>query len=209
LTATLSSIATPGTDYDFVVVAINDAGTSPQSGVLQARAADAPQTPATPTKVLANGTTITIEWAAVTFSGYSPLVGYKVYWNGGGTGALLTTPVYDTASPLVLTHTINTGLSPGQQYQFAISAYNAYKESTKSPILTLIAATVPAKPDPVFRSGSGTTSITFSWVAPYDGQSPITGYSILWNSGSGTVFTSVGTTGAATTSFTKSSLVNG
>jgi predicted phage tail protein len=34
LTATLSSIATPGTDYDFYVVAINDAGTSPHSGVL-------------------------------------------------------------------------------------------------------------------------------------------------------------------------------
>lgn len=68
--------------------------------------------------------------------------------------------------------------------------------------MVVIAGTVPDKPDPVFRSSSGLNSIEFSWVAPNDGNSPITGYSLLWNSGSGTVFSSIGTTGAATTSFT-------
>jgi hypothetical protein len=112
-------------------------------------------------------------------------------------------------SPLILQYMISSGLFPGQSYIFAVSAYNAFSESAQSPLLTIIAATVPAQPAPVYRSSSGLNSIGFSWLAPDNGNSAITGYTVLSNGGSGTVFSTIGTTGAATTSFVKSGLVNG
>lgn len=203
LTATLSSITTPGTDFDFVVKATNAAGTSNQSTALRARASDPPQTPSPPTKVSADSTQIQIQWPEVTFFGYTALSGYKVYWNGGGNGSILSTPLYVTGSPATRSYTVNSGLTPGQSYSFKVSAYNDQgQESALSSILVVIAGTVPNKPDPVFRSGGGLNFITFSWNAPFDGNSAITGYTLLWNSGSGSVFSTIGSTGAATTSFT-------
>jgi titin len=73
----------------------------------------------------------------------------------------------------------------------------------------VIAATVPATPDPVVRSSSGETSIGIQWSAPDNGYNSITGYIIKSNGGSGSTFSEIGTTGPATTTFTETGLTNG
>ena len=55
---TLADITQPGTAFDFVVRAVNDAGTSDDSPKLTVKAVDAPSTPLAPTSLFADGTTI-------------------------------------------------------------------------------------------------------------------------------------------------------
>ena len=100
-------------------------------------------------------------------------------------------------------------LTNGERYVFAVSSHNDIGESDQSLTIEIIAATVPAKPDPVTRSSSGATEIGFSWVAPDNGFNTVTGYVLKSNGGSGNVFTQIGTTGPATTTFTESGLGNG
>jgi hypothetical protein len=49
-------ISSPGTIYDFKVIAINDAGISTDSTVLSVRAADSPSTMQAPIKIFADET---------------------------------------------------------------------------------------------------------------------------------------------------------
>lgn len=188
--------------YDFYVTATNDAGTSLPSTVFQALAADSPSVIEAPIKIFADQTQIKIGWSAPTDTGYSDIVGYKVFWNGGGTGALLTTPLYDTASPSIFTYTlVPPALVSGMQYSFAVAVYNSVTSSAPSNIVQIIAATVPAQPTPVVRTSSALTAITIAWVAPDNGGSPISSYKVLSNLGSGTALTLIGTTGGSTLSF--------
>jgi len=98
-----------------------------------------------------------------------------VYWNGGGSGQILSTPIYDTQSPSILTFT-TTAVTAGTKYSFTVAAYNLVSTSSQSNIVQVIAATVPGQPAPVTRTASALTAITFSWTAPSTGGSPITSY---------------------------------
>jgi hypothetical protein len=77
-------ISSPGTVYNFLVNAINDASTSINSMVLSVKAADSPSTMQAPYKLFADESTIQIGWQPPSDTGYSDIVGYKVYWNEGG-----------------------------------------------------------------------------------------------------------------------------
>lgn len=59
---------------------------------------------APPFKVSADTGQITIGWAAPTDDGFSSVVGYKLYWNGGGSGNIIETEIYDTASDSIFTY---------------------------------------------------------------------------------------------------------
>ena len=185
---TKSDLSSPGTEFDFVVSATNAAGMSAQSSPSRIKAADPPGAPDQLEKLFADGTSIRLSWATPAQDGHSPIEGFYVYWNAGGGDPLLPSPIVDTADPLVLTHTFDAP-TPGERYVFAVSAYNDIGEGAQSLTIEIIAATVPAKPDPVTRFSSGSTSIGFSWVAPNDGHNSITGYIIKSNGGSGNAFT--------------------
>ena len=60
---------------------------------------------AAPFLIYADTTQIQIGWTAPSSTGYSNLQGYYVYWNGGGSGQILSTPVFDTQSSSILTYT--------------------------------------------------------------------------------------------------------
>jgi hypothetical protein len=163
-----------------------------------------------PHKILANTEQIQIGWQQPTDSGYSELLGYFVYWNGGGSGAMLSTPIYDTQSPSILTYTfLPPMLVPGETYSFAVAAYNDVQTSEMSNILQVIAAEVPDQPAPVQRSSSAVTAVTFTWVAPANGGSPIRSYIVQSNGGSGTVFTQLAVVGPSTLSYQAISLTTG
>ena len=121
---------------------------------------------------------------------------------------MINTAVLDTQSPSTLSHTF-TSLTPGERYVFAVSAYNSLFESLKSNTVEIIAATRPAKPDPVTRSSGGLTEIVISWTAPDDGDNPISGYIVESDGGNGGSFSQIATSGAATTTFSHTDLTNG
>ena len=102
-----------------------------------------------------------------------------------------------------------TSLTPGERYVFAITAYNSLFEGPLSDSIEIIAATAPAKPDPVIRASGGLTEIVVSWTAPNDGDNTITGYIIESDGGDGGSFSQIGTSGAATTTFSHQDLTNG
>ena len=139
------AVTQPGTVYEFKVRATNGAGTSVDSAVLQAKAADQPSTIAKPIKIYADIHEIQIGWTEPDETGFSAILGYLVYWNGGGSAQIIDTPIHDTASSSVFTYTLYPpNLQAGVRYSFAVASYNDVTTSEKSPILQVIAASVPS-----------------------------------------------------------------
>ena len=162
-----------GASFDFAVTATTAAGSSGQSTALTVKAVDAPSTPATPTKVSQDRTEIQLGWTAPASDGYSAIQGYRIYWNNGGGAPLITdSPAIDIDNGATYSHTF-TGLTPGERYVFAVSAYNEVFESGRSETIEIVAATQPAKPDPITRSSAGPTEIGIQWTAPDDGDNAI------------------------------------
>lgn len=47
-------------------------------------------------------------------------MGYFVNWNGGGSGDIIVTPIFDTKSPSIFTYTlVSPNSTPGMKYSFA------------------------------------------------------------------------------------------
>ena len=128
------SVSSPGATYEFIVYAVNAAGTSAASSVLSVIAADQPSVMSAPFLIYADTTQIQIGWTAPSSTGYSNLQGYLVYWNGGGSGQILSTPIYDTQSPSILTFT-TTAVTAGTKYSFTVAAYNLVSTSSQSNIV--------------------------------------------------------------------------
>jgi hypothetical protein len=100
-TFTTPNSLTTGTTYQFKVVATNAVGdsiASPQS--LDLMAAVVPSVPLNLAKFAATGTSITISWVASTSTGGTPLTGYNVYCNGGGSSTTYTQIVTVSGSTL-------------------------------------------------------------------------------------------------------------
>ena len=126
---------------------MNDHGLSEASSILEVIAANSPATMLAPFKVTADTTMIEIGWTAPTDDGFNAVLGYKVYWNAGGSGNIIETPIYDTMSDSILSFTISAPqIVGGSTYSFAVSAYNAVSSSGISNIVQIIAAEVPDKP---------------------------------------------------------------
>jgi hypothetical protein len=91
---------------------------------------------ALPYKVSADTTQITVGWSAPTDDGFSSVLGYKLYWNAGGSGNIIDTPIYDTLSDQIFSYQLQTPIiTSGQEYSFAVSAYNAVSTSSMSNIV--------------------------------------------------------------------------
>lgn len=68
------------------------------SPVLSIKAADSPSTMQAPVKILADTTKIQLGWQAPLDSGYSDVVGYRVYWSEND----YSEPIHDTNAANVL-----------------------------------------------------------------------------------------------------------
>ena len=153
------AVSIPGTIFNVKIVALNDAGRSSDSAVLELDAVDSPSVMQMPFKLYADETTVSIGWQEPTDSGYSEIVGYKVYWNAATHLNLLPEPVFDTQSAGILSFTTSDVVT-GSQYIFAVTAYNKIHESAKSPFLVIIAGTVPSQPEEPRRFASQMNGIT-------------------------------------------------
>ena len=141
-------------------------------------AATVPSAPATPTKKSASSTFIEPEWARP-FTGGSDIRGYRVYKDGVHDPAILSTD-WD-----ILFLSIEDDITPGQEYEIRVSAYNDVGEGALSPAKTIMAAAVPSPPTDVAKVSQSADEIVISWQTPYNGGTEIQTYQIWWDAGLG------------------------
>lgn len=92
-----------------------------------------------------------------------------------------------------------------------VNAVNAVGIGSDSVSTSIIAGLVPNTPAVPILATATSSSVSFTWTAPTNtGESPIIGYNILWNSGSGSVYTILSTTNnIASLAFTKTTNILG
>lgn len=74
-------------------------------------------------------------------------------------------------------YTTEVGLQPGATYNFKIYARSSVGLSVPGEI-AILCAQVPDQPDKPTTSIDG-LNVRVSWLAPYDGATPITNYQVL------------------------------
>ena len=168
---------TNGTTYTFTVKATNAIGVGAESAQSNPVVPSAPTAPGIPANVTATAGNqqVVVGWTAPATGG-SPLTSYTVtpYVNGTAQIFLVQTV---TGSPPATTATV-TGLTNGTTYTFTVTATNAIgtgPESNQSNAAT--PATVPTAPTAVTPT-AGNAQASVSWVAPSDGGSALTSYTV-------------------------------
>ena len=172
LTSCSISNLTNGSSYNFIVVAMNDAGilstpSSPSSAITPLGLAGAP----TGFSVLASQNSANLSWTAPTDTGGAPITGYLVTARPPS-GAAITQTFSASATSGML-----TGLTPDVAYQVTIQAVTRAGSGVASDA-------VPAKwtsrpPIPVnVTIAPGIGSALVSWTQPASSSFPITSYTI-------------------------------
>ena len=164
---------TNGTAYTFKVKATNDVGPGSDSAASAAATPlGAPAAPAAPTVTRGNAQ-VTVTWVAPATNG-SAITGYTVATYVGGT---LVAGKTCTPNPVTALTCTVTGLTNGTEYTFKVKATNAIgstESAASAAIIPAVAPTAPAAPTVV----KGHLSVQLTWVAPANGGSAITGYTV-------------------------------
>lgn len=149
-TATISGLAF-GQSYVFAVAAVSSSGVSPLSSPVGITLV--PAAPTGLTAASAGPGSLTLQW-----TGSGGASGYDIY-EGTASGAEGGTPVVtDTGSPSATL----TGLTPGRQYFFTVTALDSAGASTAS--AQAIGTVLPAVPTGLSAS-PGNGSVSLSWTA--------------------------------------------
>jgi hypothetical protein len=190
---------TPGTSYTFTVKAGNGIGPGASSASSNAVTVLSPTAPGPPTNVTAvagNGQ-VTVSWSPPASDGNRPINAYTVTPSEGG----VTASAGGSATSAIVSPLVN-----GTYYSFTVTATNSIgtsAPSAPSSYVTPFAPTVPQPPANVTAiPGNGQASV--SWTAPWDGRSPITGYTVTSSPGG-----VIATAGPSATSVAVSGLANG
>lgn len=191
---TASGLA-PKTAYSFSIAALDAAGNeSVKSNALTVTTkpdTSPPPAPGLPTLDSRTYTSIVISWNATTDN--VKTVGYNIYRDGAKVGTTTTGTSYSS-----------TGLTPGKNYVFSVSSYDAAgnesARSAASTFNTVADTTAPSAPTELASPLQAGTSISLSWRAATDNIA-IGGYNIYRNG------TKVGT--STTTNFTSTGLTAG
>lgn len=118
------------------------------------------------------GTQIGLTWSDGSNNGGTPVIDYRVSFNGGS-GSVYTT----IESNIVTLPYIAVSLTPGTTYSFQVQSRNAFGYSPFSASVEILAAQPPdqpAAPSTVLQD----TNILITWSAPFAQGSPITSYKI-------------------------------
>ena len=142
--------------------------------------------PGVPTNVVATAgnASASVAFTTPASNGGSVITGYTVTSSPGGISA--TGP----SSPINV-----TGLTNTTPYTFRVVATNAIGNSEAStastavtPVVTPVGLTAPDAPTGVVASVVNSTTVSLTFIAPYDGGSPILFYSVQINQGVNTTF---------------------
>lgn len=115
--------------------AYNAVGEGSVSPTLVVKAAAAPNSPPTCTKVAQSAGSITIAWTTP-YNGGTAITGYKIFWDGGSGSADTSTYLEKVANTgLVNQLIINTDLVIDNVYQFSVKAVNVVGTGDFSPVV--------------------------------------------------------------------------
>jgi large repetitive protein len=168
-----------GNVYRFKVKCTNKVGDSDYSDIYAFDILDAPNAPVNVKVKSYSETSVTLVWDAPLSSGGATILTYTVYRQ----------QLSDSTSSLVSIGSVATGIftyidstvSNGERYAYAIAASNSYDEGETSPTVTVKTIAVPSgMTAPQFVSSSP-TSISVTWAAPTsDGSAQIEYYILLF-----------------------------
>jgi len=161
LTLTVNNIADPG--FAAITHTAN-------SGTITCTAYTVPGAP-TIGMAVAGNQAATVVWTAPASDGNSPITGYTVTQNPGGT---------TTAAGATATSTQVTDLTNGTPYTFTVTATNLLGTSPPSETSNTVTplATVPDAPTAVVAI-PGFQQADVSWTAPFDGNRAILYYTVI------------------------------
>ncbi|MEO0024978.1 MAG: hypothetical protein RL196_1419 [Actinomycetota bacterium] len=185
-TFTLTGLAA-GTNYDFKVAALSDAGDLSDLTTFNfsnietvTTQSDVPAKPTTLSVTASTTTSLTVAWSPVTQTGGSAIVDYALGFRAVGDANFTTT----TLAALFSSNTF-TGLQPDTEYEVTLTAENVIGAGPTSDSLfvrTDIDGAVAAEPvviSSVDATVSGSVSnVTLRWSAPSNGGAAITGYAV-------------------------------
>ncbi|MEW9555483.1 fibronectin type III domain-containing protein [Nonomuraea sp. NPDC050783] len=183
---------TDGQLYTFTVTAVNAIGAGPPSAPSPVTASAAPTSPGAPliTDLLPRDGAVRVTWSPPD-PGTGKITSYVVTASPGGR-SVTTGPDADEA--------VVTGLTNGSPYAFTVTAVNVVgsTSSRASPLAAPEPASVPLLPAALLVVPLD-GRIDAQWVAPQDGGSPITGYTVTLEPGGRTLDVAAGTTVASIT----------
>lgn len=142
-----------------------------------------PAPPAAPLKVESGSSESSLMMAWPESPGVDgvPIEGYTLYMDDGLLGELVRT--YDGSQQPLTLRFLASNLTTGLPYRFAVTAHNANGESAQSAATTVYACLRPSGlPAPRVTSHTR-TSIGVAWDEPVANGCPITGFTLLRNTG--------------------------
>ncbi|SFM13148.1 Pectate lyase [Paenibacillus sp. 1_12] len=173
---------TNGNSYYYVVTAVNAAGESADSTVVNATPVAALTPPAAPSGVVATGgnSQVNVKWNSVTGATYYSV---KRSTSSNGTFTVIATNVTNPQSYT------DMNVTNGNSYYYVVSAVNAAGESADSTVVNatpVAALTPPAAPSGVVATAR-TASVSLSWNA----VNGATGYNVKRSTTSGGPYTTL------------------
>jgi len=181
---------TNGSEYEVQVRATNERGDGGYSSSTNGTPATVPGTPTNLALNLGN-TQLTASWVAPTDNGGAVITGYTIRWK------LSSASAWTDASVAGSPYTI-TGLVNGSQYDVQVRANNSQGSGAYTATLNGTPRTFASAPAaPTVQSGNAL--LTVSWVAPDNGGSTITGYTVQWKLTSASEYTSQSASGLTAT----------
>jgi hypothetical protein len=123
-----------------------------------------------------------LRWSPVAYDGGSPVIDYQIsYMPVGGTFSVLATGVTTTSYTA-------SSLTADFVYTFKVTARNLVGLGADSSAVNIRAAAIPDVPAAPTTTVNTNISVTITWVEPYNGGSPITGYTVALRQSDGTTY---------------------
>lgn len=181
--------------YQFKIRSVNALGASDfSSASVAVLTALKPAVPTGLTLVSRSDSMVEIKWEAPVDRGGIKLTGFNIYMATAHDEYSQVGSAPSTSNPTITYHT-ETPLVPGETYRFKVSAVNFVGEGDITEAISVIAADLPEAPgNPPVATLVTETSISLSIAeisSSGNGGSPITGYIVQIDDGSGGDFTAI------------------
>ena len=195
----------PATQYFYRVFAINKAGRSGPSEVVNATTlADLPGVPERLIASVISPTQINLTWDEPRYTGGVALTGYSIESSPDGESWI---PLTETAGDETFYQ--HRGLRPATTYHYRVTSRNEIGSSKASrPVFARTTAALPDKPVELKATAKSDSEIYLTWMKPsFDGGAAITGYLIEVSTDQGSSWSTVrSNTGSTNTVFTHTGL---
>ena len=186
-----NSIPLGGTYYYFVVSAVNGAGESAYSNVINSTSYSVPSYPLS-VKATSGNETIILSWSIPISNGGYPINNYSIYRSlSSGSG-------YNLIGITTQLNFIDTGLTNGVTYYYVIRANNILGASNASSEVNMFPTTVPSAPQNL-QIKFGNDQLILTWSTPnLNGGLPIANYTIYRSTSATSNFTHIGSSTSLT-----------